>query len=209
MATHYQILGVPRNATQAEIKRAYRIRARSSHPDHNPHPEAARRFVVVKRAYEVLSHPARRRQYDLILDGVRVRRSKGTTAQTRPQPPKDDRKYGTRHRYTNPPPTRAEQEKRYRDTIQCYRLFTRKGMRLPRKEWWKRFDVVFREWGKARNGGFGVYSVIAPGSFAVYYFIRYGPAVTGVLWLLASLFFLRSSYRSAVRNIAERRKRNR
>lgn len=207
MANHYQILGVSRNATPADIKRAYRARARASHPDHHPHPDAARRFVLVRRAYEVLSNPARRRQYDLILDGVRVRRPKGTTAQSRPEPPKDDRKYGTRHRYTNPPRTRAEQEKKYREVLEYYRLFTKKGMRLPRKEWWKRFDRILREMLKFGDGSFGIYGILAPLFFAIYHFYRYGKSMTGVFWLLASLFFLRSSYRNAVRNIAERMKR--
>lgn len=138
MANYYQILGVSKNATQAEIKRAYRARARASHPDHHPHPDAARRFAAVQRAYQVLSNPVSRRRYDLGFEGVRVRQRRSNPAkQPTTAPPQDDRKYGTRHRYTNPPPTRAEQEKRHHDTIQYYRLFTHKGMRLPRKEWWK------------------------------------------------------------------------
>jgi len=208
MANHYQTLGVSRNASPAEIKRAYRARARASHPDHHPHPDAARRFVEVQRAYQVLSNPARRRQYDLILDGVRVRRQKRTTS-TSASPPKDDRKYGTRHRYANPPPTRAEQQQRYRETLQYYSLFTRKGMRLPRREWWRRFDTVIREWGKFGNDRLSYFYVFAPLLFSGYLFIRYGFSVTGVFWLVASFYFLRSSYRVAVRNIAERKKRQR
>jgi molecular chaperone DnaJ len=62
----YQVLGVSREATQEEIKRAYRRLAREHHPDVNRgDPEAERRFKEVNLAYQTLSDPARRRQYDL------------------------------------------------------------------------------------------------------------------------------------------------
>lgn len=202
MANHYQTLGVSRNASLAEIKSAYRAHARASHPDHNAHPDAARRFVVVKRAYEVLSNPARRRQYDLILDGVSVRRPNGTTAQSRREPPKDDRKYGTRHRYTNPPPTRAEQEQKYRRVVEYYSLFTKKGMRLPRKEWWNRFSQVARRWVRREPGSGGFFGAMAAIVFGVYLFFRDNESPLGVFWLIMSLFFLRSAYINTVRSIA-------
>ena len=61
----YDVLGVSRDATQDEIKRAYRRLARQNHPDVNTDPEAERRFKEIGLAYETLSDPARRRQYDL------------------------------------------------------------------------------------------------------------------------------------------------
>jgi molecular chaperone DnaJ len=74
---HYATLGVSRNASQEEIKRAYRKLARELHPDANPDdPEAAERFKVVGHAYEVLSDPDKRRNYDLFGD-ERVGRSAG------------------------------------------------------------------------------------------------------------------------------------
>lgn len=204
MANHYQTLGVPRNATKAEIKRAYRSRAKAIHPDHHPGANANRRFAELQRAYKVLSNPSLRRRYDMILDGVRVRRHKKPTG-----PPKDDRKYGTRHRYSNPPPTRTEQERRYKEALEYYSLFTRKGMRLPREEWWRRLDLIIREWGsiRARHGHWGFFGALAPGIFAVYHFIRHGATATGFLWLIVSLFFLRSSYRDTVRQMAERKRK--
>ena len=65
MADHYETLGVARDATGDEIKRAYRKMARQNHPDANPgDPEAEARFKEISRAYEVLSDPERRSRYD-------------------------------------------------------------------------------------------------------------------------------------------------
>jgi molecular chaperone DnaJ len=62
----YEVLGVTREASQEEIKKAYRRLAREHHPDVNQgNPEAERRFKEINLAYQTLSDPARRRQYDL------------------------------------------------------------------------------------------------------------------------------------------------
>jgi curved DNA-binding protein len=60
----YQILGVPRTASQDEIQRAYRKLARAYHPDVNPDPAAEERFKDISEAYNVLSDPQSRRRYD-------------------------------------------------------------------------------------------------------------------------------------------------
>lgn len=65
MADHYETLGVARDATEQEIKKAYRKLAMQLHPDRNPSPEAAERFKEVTHAYDVLSDPEQRRMYDL------------------------------------------------------------------------------------------------------------------------------------------------
>ncbi|HWU46656.1 MAG TPA: DnaJ domain-containing protein, partial [Humibacter sp.] len=65
MADHYEVLGVDRDATPDEIKKAYRRLARELHPDVNPSAEAQERFKLVTHAYDVLSDPQQRERYDL------------------------------------------------------------------------------------------------------------------------------------------------
>ncbi len=60
----YEVLGVPRTATQDEIQRAYRKLARQHHPDVNSDPGAEDRFKEISEAYDVLSDPQTRRRYD-------------------------------------------------------------------------------------------------------------------------------------------------
>lgn len=65
MTDHYQTLGVPRDASPADIKKAYRRLARELHPDVNPSDEAAERFKDVTHAYDVLSDADQRSRYDM------------------------------------------------------------------------------------------------------------------------------------------------
>ncbi|MFS8867248.1 DnaJ C-terminal domain-containing protein [Synechococcus sp. H65.1] len=62
---YYKILGVSKTATAEEIKQAYRRLARKYHPDVNPNDKTAEeKFKDINEAYEVLSDPSKRRQYD-------------------------------------------------------------------------------------------------------------------------------------------------
>src|SRR5699024_755770 len=62
---YYGILGVDKDATDQDLKRAYRKLARELHPDVNPAEEAQQRFAEVSTAYEVLTDPEKRRIVDL------------------------------------------------------------------------------------------------------------------------------------------------
>src|SRR6476660_4934599 len=62
---YYAVLGVPKTASPAEIKKAFRKLARQHHPDAKPGDTAAeRKFKDINEANEVLSDPAKRKQYD-------------------------------------------------------------------------------------------------------------------------------------------------
>jgi len=63
---YYQILGVPRNASEEKIKKAYRKLAMQYHPDRNPGREkwANEKFKEINEAYAALGDPQKRRQYD-------------------------------------------------------------------------------------------------------------------------------------------------
>jgi molecular chaperone DnaJ len=64
----YEVLGVARDASADEIKRAFRQLARRYHPDANPSPDSEARFKEINAAYEVLSDPAKRERYDMFGD---------------------------------------------------------------------------------------------------------------------------------------------
>ena len=64
MSEFYTLLGVARDASEADIKKAYRKLAMEFHPDRNPAPEAEAKFKEITEAYEVLRDPQKRATYD-------------------------------------------------------------------------------------------------------------------------------------------------
>ncbi|XP_057701798.1 dnaJ homolog subfamily C member 16-like isoform X2 [Corythoichthys intestinalis] len=60
----YKVLGVSRSASQAEVKKAYKILAKEWHPDKNKDPEAENMFIKVSKSYEILSNEERRANFD-------------------------------------------------------------------------------------------------------------------------------------------------
>lgn len=78
MKDYYSTLGLSKDASEEEIKRAYRKLARTWHPDVCNHPQAKEKFIEIHEAYEVLSNKKRRQYYDYygfvstdILDEIR------------------------------------------------------------------------------------------------------------------------------------------
>jgi molecular chaperone DnaJ len=66
---YYQVLGVAKNATQAEVKKAYRKLAQKHHPDANPgDAQAEERFKEISAAYDVVGDETKRAQYDRVRD---------------------------------------------------------------------------------------------------------------------------------------------
>ena len=62
---YYEVLGIEKNASDAEIKKAYRKKARQFHPDKNPdNKEAEYKFKEASEAYEILSDKEKRQKYD-------------------------------------------------------------------------------------------------------------------------------------------------
>jgi DnaJ-class molecular chaperone len=64
MSTHYDILGVSQTAGDAEIKKAYRQLSLQYHPDRNPDPSVKDKYKLINDAYDVLSDPQLKEQYD-------------------------------------------------------------------------------------------------------------------------------------------------
>jgi molecular chaperone DnaJ len=68
MENYYNVLGVAPNASEEDIRKVYRSLAMRFHPDRNPEPGAAARFQAIAKAYEVLSDPAKREEYNQSLN---------------------------------------------------------------------------------------------------------------------------------------------
>jgi DnaJ-class molecular chaperone len=69
MPTHYETLGLSRDASESDIKKAYRALSLKWHPDRNPAPEAQATFQEIGQAYEILSDEGKRSEYNNELDG--------------------------------------------------------------------------------------------------------------------------------------------
>ncbi|MGQ9539958.1 MAG: J domain-containing protein [Armatimonadota bacterium] len=83
---YYEVLGVPPNATDEQIRRRFRELARKYHPDVNRSPDAEHRFKEITEAYRVLSSPSLRADYDLMRRSAQNARTGTGSATTTPPP---------------------------------------------------------------------------------------------------------------------------
>jgi curved DNA-binding protein len=82
---HYEVLAVGRNVETDVIRSAWRRLARRYHPDVAKEPGAARRFMRIREAYEVLSDAERRQRYDAWLERISPSPRRPPSAATRPR----------------------------------------------------------------------------------------------------------------------------
>ena len=73
MINHYQILNISENATDEEIKIAYRKLAILYHPDKNKNIDANKKFVEIKNSYDILLNPVKRKKFDKELEIQRLK----------------------------------------------------------------------------------------------------------------------------------------
>jgi len=100
--TYYHILGVSKNASQEEIKSAYRKRIKEIHPDINPHITHATRITeMINEAYKILSNPALRAAYDRTLneDPETVKNTYSPPPQSPPQTTDKSKKSSSLYKY--------------------------------------------------------------------------------------------------------------
>lgn len=84
--TYYDVLQVTENATPKQIKSAYHMLAKRYHPDTNHSPAAEESFRKLHQAYQVLSDPAKRLQYDLLFAHIRIITARRSAASTQAEP---------------------------------------------------------------------------------------------------------------------------
>ncbi|XP_042309355.1 dnaJ homolog subfamily B member 8 [Sceloporus undulatus] len=150
MVNYYEVLGLQQNASQEDIKKAYRKLALKWHPDKNPYnkDEAEKKFKAVAEAYEVLSDPQKRSLYDRPVKEPRYR-GRGTTGG-----------------YSHSP---FDFNFVFRSPEEIFREFFG-GM----DTWDDQFDDDSNE-GETRSGSLGLFSGL--GAFANFGFNAFGPGM--------------------------------
>ncbi|PRP89588.1 dnaJ [Planoprotostelium fungivorum] len=101
---HYKTLDLPRDATQSQIKKAYRALSLKYHPDKNSEEDASTKFIQVGEAYETLGDPEKRKTYDQWLNSPRRGPSQTPPRQPPPRRPSNDNKdhYEKTESFTGP-----------------------------------------------------------------------------------------------------------
>ena len=112
--THYDSLKVARNAPIDVIRAAYKVLAQRYHPDKNPSPDAQRIMKTINAAYDVLSDPRRRAEYDAWID--EQSRTEGLNAPLHKARTEKSDRYTPPHKSTStpsPPPTASDTPRRW------------------------------------------------------------------------------------------------
>lgn len=117
--THYEILGIKKSATSEEIRTAYRRLVLKHHPDRSKDPKATEVFIQITQAYEILSDPQRRRNYDAVLSMEAARASQPPQEQVRTA------QYGGGNSPGYPPPKQDSQAAVTVDVTRLTMLFSR------------------------------------------------------------------------------------
>ena len=124
---YYEILGVPRNATQTEIRNAYRKLAKLYHPDRNSSEHAKTYIQLINEAYETLSDPQKRSQYDQPAFTY-------VTQETTPQPQKDPREEQRKENFKR----WREKERIKREEEEAYKTYA--------FQQFKKFNIIITVW---------------------------------------------------------------
>ncbi len=164
MTDYYEVLDVPPDASQDEIKEAYRKRAFETHPDRRGDEEAHEEFVLVRAAYDTLSDPHARARYDRARSSPESRPSGGGTA-----------------------PTPYEAQRASQRVRQHYqqRRQQRRQQRNGRRRGRGLVSVAHASPGVMRYAG-----GIALGAIGVYAVMGAGPIVTVLVWSVPTVFSL-------------------
>jgi len=80
---YYKLLNIEKNASDSEIKSAYRKQALKWHPDKNKEPGAEKKFKEINQAFEVLSNPEKRKLYDQFGHDAFTKQGFGSSARRR------------------------------------------------------------------------------------------------------------------------------
>jgi molecular chaperone DnaJ len=146
---YYLVLGIAENASQTDIKGAYRRLAKAFHPDH--YKGSPRQFQIIQEAYAVLSDPVRRRQHDLQVHDRKSARPRGSFSGPLeplvPDPP--DQRF-----YQDPAPRAFHPDRRFATPVSPL-LFSRVGPATPPRPGRLRTIVRHGQKYNPQTGDFG------------------------------------------------------